>query len=309
MALSEIQVRNAKPATKARKLFDTGGLYLHITLSGGRWWRFKYRFDGKEKLLSLGVYPDVGLKDAREKRDDLRKQIAAGIDPGTHRKAIKTSRVEAQANSFEVIAREWHAKRSPQWVPITAAKKLTRLEQDVFPWIGQRPIHELKAPELLSVLRRIEARAAHELARRVRQIMGQIFRYAIATGRADRDPAADLRDALPPAREKHHAAITDPKAVGALIRAIDGFAGEAVTRAALRLAPRLFVRPGELRAAEWSEIDLDAALWRIPAARMKMRDAHLVPLSRQAIEVLGDYINSLATDAMYSLVHAQKLAI
>lgn len=260
MALSDTKIRNSKPAAKPRKLFDGGGLFLNLTPAGGRLWRFKYRFDGKEKLLSLGIYPDVGLKDARDKRDELRKQLATGMDPGGHRKAVKASRREAQANSFEVIAREWHQKRSTQWVAITAQKKLTRLEQGVFPWIGKCRIQELKAPVLLDVLRRIESRGAYELARRVRQIMGQVFRYAIATGRAERDPAADLRDALPSAKETHHAAITEPKAVGALMRAIEGFQGESLTQAALRLAPLVFVRPGELRAAEWSEFDLDAAI-------------------------------------------------
>lgn len=232
----------------------------------------------------MGVYPAVGLKQARDKRDAARKQLAAGIDPGLARKAERS----ADADSFEAVAREWHAKRAQGWAPGHAGKVLGRLEREVFPWVGARPAGEVKAPELLAVLRRIETRGALELAHRAHQICGQVFRYAIATGRAERNPATDIRGALPPAKQRHHAAITDPKDIGALLRAIDGYRGSFVTQCALRLAPLTFVRPGELRKAEWLEFDLDAAEWRIPAERMKMRATHIVPLSRQAVEVLRE---------------------
>jgi len=239
---------------------------------------------GREKLLSLGTYPEVGLKEARDKRDEARKQLAAGIDPGEARKAQKT----AEADSFEAVAREWLAKHTPRWAPGHASKTIGRLERDIFPWLGGRPVGQITAPELLAALRRIEARGAVEAAHRAHQTCGRVFRYAIATGRAERDPAADLRGALPPVKEKHHAAITDPKAVGALLRAIDGYRGSFITQCALRLAPLTFVRPGELRKAEWSEIDLKAAEWRIPAERMKMKTQHIIPLSVQVVAILGE---------------------
>lgn len=296
MPLTDTAIRNAKPGItpsggatrKPYKMGDERGLYLEVSPNGGKWWRFKYRFEGKEKRLSLGVYPDVSLKDARERRDALRKQVASEIDPGVRRKAEKTSKAEAGANSFEVIAREWHTKQSTAWVKSTAIARLTRLDAEVFPAIGSKPISEVSAPEILKILRRSEGRGAHEVARRVRQMIGQIFRYAIATGSAERDPSADLRGALVPTVVRHHSALTQPRAVGALMRAMAGYQGEPVTQAALRFAPLVFVRSGELRAAQWDEFDLDAAEWRIPAARMKMREEHIVPLSRQAVAVLRD---------------------
>ncbi|MGH8544196.1 MAG: tyrosine-type recombinase/integrase [Gammaproteobacteria bacterium] len=284
MPLTDTAIRNAKPGEKPVKLFDGGGLYLLVNPNGSRWWRFDYRFAGKRRTLSMGVYPAVGLKQARDKRDAARKQLAAGIDPGLARKAERS----ADADSFEPVAREWHAKRAPGWAPGHAEKVLGRLERDVFPWLGSRPVSEVKAPELLAVLRRIETRGALELAHRAHQICGQVFRYAVATGRAERNPATDIRGALPPAKQRHHAAITDPKDVGALLRAIDGYRGSIVTQGALWLAPLTFVRPGELRKAEWGEIDLEAAEWRLPAERMKMRATHIVPLSRQAVEALRE---------------------
>ncbi|MGH8478350.1 MAG: tyrosine-type recombinase/integrase [Gammaproteobacteria bacterium] len=284
MSLTDTAIRNAKPGTKRNKLFDERGLFLLIAPAGGKWWRLKCRVAGREKLLSLGTYPEVGLKEARDKRDAARKLLAAGIDPGLARKAERS----AIADSFEAVAREWHAKRAPGWAPGHAEKVMGRIERDVFPWLGARPVGEVKAPELLAVLRRIETRGAIELAHRAHQICGQVFRYAIATGRAERDPAADLRGALPPVKERHHAAITDPKAVGALLRAIDGYQGSFITQCALLLAPLTFVQPGELRKAEWPEIDLDAAEWRIPAERMKMRAIHIIPLSVQAVAILHE---------------------
>lgn len=270
MALTAVAIRAAKPRSRAFKLFDSGGLYLEVSPAGGRWWRWKYRYGGKEKRLSLGVYPDVSLKAAREQRDAHRKQLAAGIDPGHVRRADKISL--AGAESFEAIAREWHSKFSPGWVPSHGDRVLRRLEKDLFPWLGARPVAEIRAPEVLAVLRRIESRGARETAHRAMQNCGQVFRYAVATGRAERDPTGDLRGALAPPKGRHHASIVEPKQVGELLRAIDAYEGFFATKCALRLAPLVFVRPGELRKAQWREIDLDKAEWRIPAERMKMRE-------------------------------------
>lgn len=288
MPLTDTSIRKAKPGDKAAKLADGGGLYLLLKPDGARWWRWDYRrpVTGKRNTLSLGTYPDTGLADAREKRDVARKLLAAGVDPGEHRKAEKAAGVERAANSFEVIAREWLDKRD--WVESYSSKVLAWMENDVFPWIGGRPIADLSAPEFLSVGRRIESRGAVESAHRILQNCGQVMRYAIATGRAERNPVADLKGALPPSAERHHPAITDAKAVGALLRAMDGYSGGLVAKSALRLAPLVFVRPGELRHAEWAEIDLDNAEWNIPAAKMKMRLPHLVPLSEQAVAILRE---------------------
>jgi integrase len=270
MSLTDVAIRSAKPQAKPFKLFDSGGLHLLITPTGGKWWRWKYRCGGKEKGLSFGIYPDVSLKAARQKRDDARTQLAAGIDPGEARKAEKLA--QAGAETFEAIAREWHAKFSPGWVGSHGDRILRRLENDIFPWLGKRPIAEIKAPELLAVLRRIESRGALETTHRAMQNCGQVFRYAVATGRAERDPTGDLRGALPPPKEKHHASIIDPKRIAELLRTIDSYQGYFATKCALRLAPLVFVRPGELRKAQWREIDLDKGEWRIPAERMKMRE-------------------------------------
>jgi integrase len=290
-ALTDAKVRNAKPELKPRKLFDGRGLFLLVTPSGGKWWRFKYRFGGKAKTLSLGIYPDVGLGEARERRESARKLLSSGFDPGVERKAAKAAQVAEVARetgTFERVACEWFAKHATGWAPGHAATVIRRLERDVFPWLGGRPVGEIAAVELLEVLRRVETRGALETAHRIKQICGQVFRYSIATGRASRDPSADLRGALPPVREKHHAALTKPADVAALVRSINGYQGSFVVRCALRLAPLVFVRPGELRTAEWSELDVDGAIWRIPAAKMKLRTEHLVPLSRQAVEILSE---------------------
>lgn len=287
MPLTDTAVRNAKGREKAFKMADERGLYLLVN-AAGKYWRYDYRFAGKRKTLALGVYPDVSLGKARERRDDARKKLADEIDPGIHRKAQRAAAVDRAANSFETIAREWHAKYAPTWSEVHADRILRRLEVDVFPWIGGRPIAEIAAKELLAVLRRIESRGALETAHRAHQNCSQVFRYAVATGRAERDPSADLRGALPPAKATHHASITDPKAVGELLRAISGYGGSFIAKCALRLAPLVFVRPGELRKGEWTEIDLDGAEWRIPAERMKMRAPHVVPLSTQAVTVLRE---------------------
>ena len=268
--LSDVQVKNAKAQKKDYKLFDGGGLYLIVTHSGSELWRFKYRFDGKGKGFSLGPYPEISLADARTKREEARKQIAHGIDPARVRKAMKQAGT-AETETFEVIAREWYAKFSPAWAPSYAGAVMARLKQNLFPWMGARPINEIKAPELLTALRRAEGRGALELAHKLRTVAGQVFRYAVATGRCERDCSGDLKGALPQPGEKHHAAITDPKEVAPLLRAIDGYQGGFVVKCALRLAPMFFVRPGELRNAEWAEINLDERVWNIPAEKMKMR--------------------------------------
>ena len=269
-SLTATQVKNAKGKDKPYKLTDGQGLYLQVTPSGSKLWRFKYFFGGKEKLLAFGSYPEISLLDAREKRDAARKQVANGVDPGEIRKAQKEVKIASADNAFEVVAREWHSKFSGRWSPSHAVTTIERLERDAFPVMGTRPIAEIKAPELLTMLQRIESRGALETAHRVRTICGQIFRYAVATGRADRDPAADLKGALPPYKKSHRAALTDPKDAAALLRAIDGYQGSFVVKCALQLAAMFFVRPGELRTAEWSEIDLNAGIWSIPAEKMKM---------------------------------------
>jgi len=285
MPITDIALRNAKPGPKPYKLKDERGLFLEVRPNGGKWWRLRYFFAGKEKMLSLGVYPEVSLKDARERRDEARKQLASGVDPSAARKEARAICLQP-AETFEGMAREWHAKFKAAWTEGTAKSNITRLEKDIFPYLGSAPIKEVTAPDLLAALRRIEARGAEETARRVRVLCGQVFRYAVASGRADHDPSGSLRGALTPAKPKNFAAITDPREVAGLLRAIDSYSGSFVVLCALRLAPLVFVRPGELRHAEWAEIDLDAAEWRIPAHKMKMRDAHFVPLSKQSVAIL-----------------------
>lgn len=288
MPLTDTAIRKAKPTDKTQRLYDGGGLYVELSPSGGKWWRLKYRHGGKEKRLSLGTYPDTGLADARAKRDEARKLLAAGVDPGEHRKAEKAAGEDRAANSFEVIAREWIAKQSPTWAPSHGDKIIARLERDLFPWLGRRPIADITAKELLATVNRIADRGATETAHRALQNCGQIFRYAVVTGRMDRNPAADLKGALPPVKPGHLAAIVDPAAIGGLLRAIESYQGAFITKSALRLAPLVFVRPGELRQAEWTEIDLEAAEWNIPGHKMKTGEPHLVPLSPQAVAILRD---------------------
>jgi len=286
MPLTATLIRNTKPREKTFKLYDERGLYLEVSRNGGKWWRLKYRFSGKEKRLSLGVYPDVSLKEARDRRDEARKLLANEIDPSENRKAQKTARGEREGNSFEVVAREWFAKHSTHWATDHANRTFRRLERDVFPWIGDKPITGVTAPELLSVIQRIEKRGALETAHRALGNCGQVFRYAIATGRAERDPSGDLRGALPPAKGEHFAAVTEPKKVAEILRAIDGYEGSPIVSCALRLAPLVFVRPGELRKAEWADIDFDKAEWRYMVTKTDTQ--HIVPLSRQAVEILRE---------------------
>lgn len=284
--LTDIKIKALKPKDKLYAVTDEKGLSLEVSPKGGKWWRFKYRFDGKQKRLSLGVYPDVGLKEARNDRDSFRKLIARGIDPVVARKADKQS--QGDQDSFETIAIEWHEKFKHNWTVNHADRTLTRIKQNIFPWLGNKSISQITAPELLTALRRIESRGALETAHRTLQICGQVFRYAVATGRAERDPSADLKGALPPAKTKHHASLTEPKKIGELLRAINSYSGTFPTACALKLAPLLFVRPGELRHAEWTEFDLDNAEWRIPAKKMKMKAVHIVPLSKQALEIIEE---------------------
>lgn len=288
MPLTDIQVRNSKQQDKEHKLSDGGGMYLLVTPTGGKLWNMKYKFGGKEKRLSFGAYPAITLADARQRREEAKKLLANGVDPGETKKAQKAAQGVQDINTFEVIAREWHCKFAHTWVASHAQHKLERLEKNVFPWIGKRPIKDITAPDVLAVLRRLEARGILDTAHRVRFECSSIFRYAVATGRTDRDPVADLKGALPPVKNGHHAAPTDPKAVAPLLRAIDVFQGSFVVKCALQLAPILFVRPGELRAAEWAEINFDSDEWNIPAEKMKMKVAHLVPLPRQAVDILKE---------------------
>ena len=289
MALTELAIKKAKPTEKPQKLSDGGGMYLLIQTTGGKLWRIDYRFDGKRKTLALGIYPDVSLSDARVRREQARKLLANGADPGETKKAQKAGVVALTENSFEIIAREWFIRHSPNWKENHSSKIIARLEKDIFPWIGVRQISEIAAQELLAVIRRIESRGALETAHRALACCGQVFRYAVATGRAERDPTGDLRGALPPVKkDKHFAAITEPKKVGELMRDIAGYSGSYVVKAAFKLSPLLFVRPGELRRMEWTEIDLDKSEWIIPADKMKMGVTHIVPLASQAVEVLRE---------------------
>ncbi len=286
MSLTDVSIRNAKAGDKTVKLFDERGLYLEISPSGGKWWRLKYRFEGKEKRLSLGVYLDVGLKEARERRDAARKLVADGVDPSENRKAQKSAKADRAANSFEVVTREWFAKYASSWVDYHGDRILRRLERDIFPWIGGRQIADITAQELLSVIRRSEGRGAVETAHRALSNCGQVFRYAVATGRADRDPSGDLRGALAPAKGGHMAATTEPQRLAEILRAMDGYEGTLIVKCALRLAPLVFVRPGELRKAEWADFDLETAEWRYIVTKTKTQ--HIVPICSQALEILRE---------------------
>ena len=290
MPLTDTAVRNAKPGNKPVKLADERGLYLIVAPAGGKWWRFRYSFDGKEKLLALGTYPDVSLAGARKRRDEALALLTEGIDPSEQRKAAKVARAGLAANTFEVIGREWYAKIAPTLADTTSEKIIRRLEVDAFSVIGSRPIAGLAAADLIGVIGRIELRGSVDIARRVHNYIGRIFRYAVGRGLASRDPTRDieLKDILPSPNVRHHASVIDPKEVGALLRAIDGFTGSLITRCALRLGALAFVRPGELRHAEWTEFNFDQAEWRIPAAKMKMKEQHIVPLSSQAVAVLRE---------------------
>jgi len=292
MPLSDTAIKKAKPLDKPYKLFDERGLYLLVQATGKKWWRFKYRFHGKEGGLALGTYPDVGLALARERRDEARRLVAMGIDPAHHRKQVRQLSAEAASNSFEAVTREWIAKNTPIWAASHTNKISRRMEKDIFPWIGKRPISEIEPPELLRVLNRLEERGVVETAHRARTECGQVFRYAIATGKTKRDITADLRGALRPIAKKHFASMFDPVAIGGLLRAMHGYEGTHIVRAALKLAPLLFVRPGELRQMKWEDLNLEKAEWRFLPSKLQRgqnRGEHIVFLPVQAVAVLRDH--------------------
>jgi integrase len=282
--LTDTRVRSAKSVERPVKLSDGGGLHLLIQPHGSKLWRLAYRFAGKQKTLALGVYPTIGLQEARLRRQDAKRLLANGVDPSAQRRLDKQA--AATGNTFKDVAEEVLQKLAKEGRAPSTLEKLRWLLDFAYPSIGERRVAEVTAPDLLSLLRKVEARGRYETARRLRSTCGMVFRYAIATGRAERDPSADLRGALTAPKVNHRAAIVDGTAIGSLLRAIDGFDGQPTTKAALRLAPLVFVRPGELRHAEWAEIDFAGAEWRIPAEKMKMRRPHRVPLSRQAIEII-----------------------
>jgi len=292
MALSDTKIRSTKAADKAYKLTDGGGLYLLITPAGGRLWRFKYRFGGKEKVLALGAYPDVGLARAREKRDEARKLLADRIDPGVHRKQEEADKARMAANSFEVVALEWHKSKSKRWAQVTADKALVHLRTHVFPEIGDLPVASVKSSQLLAMLRKVEAQGINYTATRLREMCGQIFRYAVATDRAEDNPAAHLMGAMHKPATKHRPAITERKEFGAFLRDLRSATRfEPITRFAAYFALLTMVRAQEFRFARWEEIDWDSAEWKVPGSRMKVGKhlpAHTVPLSRQALELLGE---------------------
>lgn len=292
--LTEAAVKAARATDKPVKRFDEKGLFLFVTPAGGRLWRLKYRIHGKEKLLALGSYPEVPLKRAREKRDEARRLIADGVDPSERKKADQRS----MAETFETIAEEWLSKQNMK--PKTLKKTKWLLDDWLIKYLGSKPIRTIGAPEILATCRRLEAQGKNETAHRARALAGRVMRYAVATGRADRDPSADLRGALASVVVTNHASITDPTKIGELLRAIDDYQGQPSTAYALKLAPLLFVRPGELRAAEWAEFHLDGKepQWRIPAARMKMGEQHIVPLSQQAVAIIRQ-LQAITGDGQY----------
>ena len=307
MSLTDRAIINLKPTGKSSKHFDGGGLHIFLSPTGGKLWRLVYRFEGREKLLSIGPYPAVSLKMAREKRDEAKELLVRGVDPGEMKKEMKKVSAKNAANSFEAVAREWHTKQKTKtnpnkakgnWTDRHAAQVIARLEKNVFPFIGKYPIASIKAADVLNVLQRIEARQTYELAHRIMQICGQVCRYAVATGRAERNVVLDLQGALTPHKSEHHATITAPQEIGGLLRAIDEYKGDRITACALKMAPLVFVRPGELRGAEWAEFDLEQAEWRIPAERMKMDDPHIVPLARQTLAILHD-LKKVTGDGKY----------
>jgi len=286
--LTEMQVKNAKPAQKTYKLTDAAGLQLWVYPDGARRWRLAYRFDGTPKTLGLGVYPSVGIKDARIARDTAKRQIAAGVDPVQAKRDAKIARKIEAASTFSAVADEFLAKKKREGRSEKTLKKLTWILGIVRPALGQRPIAQIKAAEVLVILKDIDAEGKHETANRLRAVVGEVFRFAVANTYCEADPTVALRGALTTPTITHRASIKEPLAFGGLLRAIAGYDGDAPTRAALELLSLTFVRPGELRAMEWSEINLDKALWTIPAVKMKMRRPHLVPLAPRAVAILRD---------------------
>lgn len=288
LRLTEVEVRNAKPAEKPLRLTDYDGLYLLVTPGGGRWWRFDYRFQKTRKTISFGTYPEVGLRDARERREAARKLVAAGVDPSRERKAARSATERENGDSFKSIALEWLEKRRILWADSHATKVLSRLERHAFGCIGPRPIAQITAGELLGMLSRVESAGSPDTARRLLQNCSQVFRHAISSDRAISDPCINLRGSLSPVKKKNFAAVTTPRETGELLRVLDGYSGSFVVKSALRLSPLVFVRPRMLRTAEWAEIDLESAKWNIPGSKMKMGEPLLVPLSRQAVAILEE---------------------
>ena len=291
--LTDTAIRKAKPAEKPYKMPDGGGLYLQVTPSGGRLWRMNYRFAGKYKTLALGVYPDVPLARAREKREEARQALADGIDPAGAKQEKKRAAKIAQANNFEAVARAWYAIAYHEKAETTREKVMARLENDVFPAVGDLPVSSITAPQVKELVQTVAQRGAVDLARRVFNYVGRVLRYAETEHMVERDVSAsiDLNLVLPAIKRKHHAALTDPSDVGALLRAIDGFQGSFLTVCALKLMALTFVRPGELRHTEWPEIDLEGATWSIPGNRMKMGKDHIVPLAKQAVAIFRELQN------------------
>jgi integrase len=305
MPLTDQKAKQAKPQDKTYRLSDEKGMYLEITPKGGKYWRMKYRFAGKEKRLAIGVYPETTLKKAREIRDGARQKLSNGIDPSALKQAQKLTRNAAAENSFQAVGLEWFAKQKPTWAENHWTKVERMMTKDLFPYLGNRPINGITPPELLAVLRKVESRGALESAKRTKQIAGQIFRYGVATGRCERDPSQDLTGALATPVKQHRAAVTDPKAVGPLLNALESYQGSAVVNAALRLAPLTFVRPGELRKAKWTDIDLAKAEWRYYVTKTKSE--HIVPLSHQAVEILEE-LHPLTCSSEYVFPSARTLS-
>ena len=306
MKLTDTAIREAKPdSLKIRRLYDGRGLYLEISPKGHKGWRFKYRFANREKRISFGIYPDVKLKYAREQKDKARELLARGIDPSEQRKISKLEGIESNRNTFEAVAKAWFDTRKINWSEKHQEKVLYILEKKLYPWIGALPIKRITPPKLLEALRHTESQGKYETAMTAKQVAGQVFRFGVATGKVERDITPDLRGALTTPRVKHRAAIIEPKEVGRLMLAISAYEGTPEVCCALRLAPLTFVRPGELRHAEWAEIDWEESLWRIDAAKMKMKHDHIVPLSRQSLAVLQD-IHRITGNSRYIFPSARS---
>lgn len=309
-ALTDSKLRTLKAKKGLYRVADSGGLCIEVRPTGARLWRYRYRHTKKAKMIGLGEYPDVGLQDARRRRDQARDLVRRGIDPSVQRKLNRLTANEEAENTFASIAWQWFAQNEKRWTAGSVKRARRMLEKDLLPWLGPLPITEVKARALLTTLRRIESRGAQETAHRARAMAGQIFRFAVATGRAERDPSTDLRGALATYEKRHFASITEPLKMGALLRALDSYSGHFPTLCALRLAPLVFVRPGELRNAQWSEFDLDAREWRIPAERMKSRRPHVVPLSKQAVAILKEIYPLTGTGVyVFPSVRSRKRAM
>lgn len=305
MALTDPTAKNAKSKDKIYRLADEKGLYLEVHPNGSKYWRHKYRFAGKEKRLAYGVYPEVTLKEARNARDDSRRLLREGVDPAKIKRTRKARQNWEAENTFEAVSEEWFQKQIASWAESTAKKRRALLDNDLLPWLGKTPVNQLETADLLACLQRIEDRGALETAHNARQVLSQIFRYAKQTRRVDENPAQDLAGALKPKQTTHHAAITDPEEFGKLLKAIDDYEGTHVVRCLLKLCPLLFQRPGEMISMRWSEIDWKQSLWRLPADKMKTRQAHDVPLSTQAISILKD-LEPLTGNLPYVFPNARR---